>query len=241
MTDIKSKVKWFSLLLFIGLLCIAIQKAQTMPCTSKSSNQLNSNNNFHTPPKASDPPTYLIIEDNNPWGSNSIQTILTNHGINYDIIADSQIATTVLSEYPRIIIPSTTSTSTNLTSIIGTYTSEFENYVTNGGILEINAASSENSPWSNGMPFGFNYTSYSENNVIISDNSSTILSNPNVISANNLNNWGDSIWGYLNSIPEGTYSIINDSNYNLPVLIEVLFWKWIITHLNPTIGRRLVL
>ncbi len=143
MTDIKSKVKWFTLLIFIGLLCIAIQKAQTMPFTAKSSNQLLSNNNFRNSPKASNAPTYLIIEDNDPWGFNSIQTVLTNHGINYVIINDAQIAATDFSIYSRIIIPSTSSSTTSLTSIVGTFNTKFETYVTNGGILEIHAASNE--------------------------------------------------------------------------------------------------
>ncbi len=80
----------------------------------------------------------LLIMDVYPWGSTSIQDILTLNGIPYHQIQSSSIPTVSLSSYGVVIIPSD-----QPQSFYDTYHAhhaKFDTYVANGGIVQFHAA-----------------------------------------------------------------------------------------------------
>jgi len=48
----------------------------------------------------------LVIKDRDPWGVPTVETILTGLGMTFDVITSAEIATTDLSGYVKIIVPS---------------------------------------------------------------------------------------------------------------------------------------
>ncbi|MCP4536159.1 MAG: hypothetical protein GY832_03345 [Chloroflexi bacterium] len=80
----------------------------------------------------------LLILDNNPWNTITIQNVLNRYRIPYDMIGSSDISATDISPYPVVIIPSVQNTS--YYSTYDANISKFETYVTNGGILEFHGA-----------------------------------------------------------------------------------------------------
>jgi hypothetical protein len=101
------------------------------PVSSDDMNAFPQGNN--DPPPIGDPGPVLIIQDTLPWGYDSIQSILTTHGIVYDQVDSTQIPTVDLSPYDMVIIPSVQDDSfyTTWNANIG----RFDAYVTSGGKL----------------------------------------------------------------------------------------------------------
>jgi hypothetical protein len=75
----------------------------------------------------------LIIQDNYPWGYDSIQQILTSHAIPYDQVDSSYMATIDLAAYELVIIPG--DQSVTFYDTWDTNLSRFEVYVQAGGAL----------------------------------------------------------------------------------------------------------
>lgn len=75
----------------------------------------------------------LIIQDEYPWGADSIQQILSAHAIPYDQVDSSYMATIDLSAYELVIIPSVQSTTFYDNWDI--HIARFEEYVEAGGAL----------------------------------------------------------------------------------------------------------
>ncbi len=86
----------------------------------------------------------LLIMDRNPWGMTVIQDVLNKYRIPYDLLGSADISTTNLSHYPVVIIPSVQNT--NYYSTYNANISEFETYVTNGGVLEFHGATYGDTP-----------------------------------------------------------------------------------------------
>lgn len=86
----------------------------------------------------------LIIQDEYPWGADSIQQILSAHAIPYDQVDSSYMATIDLSAYELVIIPSVQSSTfyTNWDAYIG----RFEAYVETGGALWLSGTTQGQTP-----------------------------------------------------------------------------------------------
>ena len=75
----------------------------------------------------------LLIQDSEPWGADAWQQELTAAGISYTEITSADLATVTLSDY-RMVITSSVQGSTYNTNIMAAFT-DFEDYVTDGGVL----------------------------------------------------------------------------------------------------------
>ena len=75
----------------------------------------------------------LIIQDSLPWGHDSIQQILSSHGIGYDQVDSSQIVSVNLAPYQMVIIPSVQGAAFYTTW--NANIAKFEAYVNGGGKL----------------------------------------------------------------------------------------------------------
>ncbi|MBN2230774.1 MAG: right-handed parallel beta-helix repeat-containing protein [Candidatus Thorarchaeota archaeon] len=155
----------------------------------------------------------------NPWGHPSNQEILDTWMVEYDIYDDLSMGMIDLSGYAKVIISSDQPD----WFMDGVYANMgwFEDYAASGGILEVHAAT--NYYWVDGLlPGGAYYVPYVDDLISITDPSHPILTNPNIITDEELDYWSASVHGYVDSLPGGSQIILEtDSGY--PVLIEQAF------------------
>ncbi|RLF02781.1 MAG: hypothetical protein DRJ64_08965, partial [Thermoprotei archaeon] len=149
-----------------------------------------------------------IFKDNNPWDitPDPTETILASHGISYTVFDSSDMGNVDLSQFDKVIISSDQTDATY--NAISSHLSWFENYVADGGILEIHAAGQG---WHDGnwsvMPGGFKWhPEYNDGVDIVT--SHPILNYPNVITDDELDNWFYSAHGYLYNLPSGSQVIL---------------------------------
>lgn len=134
-----------------------------------------------------------ILQDALPWGYNSIEQILINLGITYDIIPSADFGTTNLAPYQKVIITSA-QPSGFYTDITGNRT-WLEGYVNNGGILEIHAASPG---WDWILPFGAGFNYNITDGIDIINPFHPTLYHPYPIREPELEMWAWSTHGYFN-------------------------------------------
>ncbi len=82
--------------------------------------------------------TALLIQDLAPWGTAANEAVLADNGIAFDMIPSSAIASTDLSAYALVIVPSDQPTS--YYSRLGAQATQLNEYVSDGGTLEFHAA-----------------------------------------------------------------------------------------------------
>ena len=163
-----------------------------------------------------------IFQDNNPWGLTSNQDILTANGIAYTIFSSAQIGVVNLSGFEKVIIASDQPTA--FYTAVEANRAWFENYVNNGGILEIHAADNgwAGGSWPTGtLPCGFTWEHQYGNTVDIALPGHEMLTTPNVITDAELDNWRWSYHGYFTGFPAGSEIILTegDTGSANPVLI----------------------
>ncbi|MDP7112948.1 MAG: MopE-related protein, partial [Myxococcota bacterium] len=106
----------------------------------------------------------LLIQDSEPWGADAWQTELTAAGITYTEITSADLATTTLSDY-HMVITSSVQGSTYNTAIMAAF-SDFEDYVTAGGVLLWSGCTQESEIPYPDPPFGganaYDYINYAD-------------------------------------------------------------------------------
>jgi len=170
-----------------------------------------------------------IFQDNDPWtdpwtgvGMTSNQDILTANGIAYTIFSSAQIGVVNLSGFEKVIIASDQPTA--FYTAVEANSAWFENYVNNGGILEIHAADNgwAEGSWPTGaLPCGFTWKHQYGDTVDIALPGNEMLTTPNVITDAELDNWRCSYHGYFTDFPAGSEIILTegDTGSANPVLI----------------------
>ncbi|MGY5862463.1 MAG: C25 family cysteine peptidase, partial [Candidatus Thorarchaeota archaeon] len=160
-----------------------------------------------------------LFQDQNPWGYTSIEDILTAWGISYDVFTSSSIGSVDLSPYEKVVIAS--EQPSGFMESVYSNLGWFEGYASQGGILEVHAAT--NSYWVNGMiPGGPTYIHSAMDAVSIINPVHPVLFNPNLITDEELDGWNSAVHGYLTDIPSGA-DVILAAVPNYPALIEFSF------------------
>jgi hypothetical protein len=172
-------------------------------------------------PVSAQPTNVAIFRDNDPMGMGltSNQDFLTAHGISYTIYDSTQIGTINLSQYDKVIIagdifaPMKNAVSANLLW--------FENYVYNGGILQINGWTQTTQGDSWNLPCGIVSLRFAGETVDIASPGHTILATPNTITDTELDNWNGSYHNYFTSYPTKAKIILRegDTGSAYPVFI----------------------
>ncbi|MFW9934067.1 MAG: hypothetical protein ACFFDU_00875 [Candidatus Thorarchaeota archaeon] len=159
-----------------------------------------------------------ILEDADPWGYNDAETILLTYShMVVDTIPSASFGI-ALGKYQKVIISSQQSAS--FYTAVESHRSWLEDYVKDGGVLEIHAARSS-SQGSYLLPGGFGYTVNLTSNIEFADVGHYLLHNPFEANETELDGWTYSAHGYLNNT-EGTSVIITDGAGE-PVLIEARY------------------
>ncbi|MHA2305691.1 MAG: S8 family serine peptidase, partial [Candidatus Hodarchaeales archaeon] len=161
-----------------------------------------------------------ILQDVNPWGLTSTMDILQMYGRTYAIITSNMFGTVDLSVYEKVIISS--DQTQNFYDVLDMYLWWLEDYVANGGTLEIHAADSgwNYGIWSGPLPGGSEFVQLYAENVDIIDPIHPLVNDPWYITDEELDWWSSSTHGYLENIGEAQVILADGSN---PVCIEQWF------------------
>ncbi len=147
-----------------------------------------------------------ILQNLNPWAYNASQQILTNLSISYDIIPSANFGTTDLSSYQKVIIASVQSFA--FYTALANNRTWLENYVNNGGILEVHAATQG---WNWVLPGGAGFTWNMTDNINILEPLHPTLHLPYRIWEPELEYWFWSTHGYFNDTTGATL-ILDDGS-----------------------------
>jgi hypothetical protein len=166
-----------------------------------------------------------IFRDALPWGFNSNAGILSMYNVPYAIYNSLDFGLVDLSPFQKVIIES--DQPQTFYNRLGGNVSWFENYASNGGILEVHACDGGNNLgyWDGLflMPGGLDQLHNFPNLISINIPSHPTVLNPHVIPDNELDNWGASAHGSFDIYPVNSKEILLDSNTLNPVLVEIPF------------------
>ena len=167
----------------------------------------------------------LLIQDRLPWDSNANAIVLNNLNANYSTTTTSAFRSSMLSEYGVVILANDQTTSTY--GAYGSFTSELETFVKNGGTLVYGAC---DEGWGAGsltsvLPGGVRkQTVYHERNFI-ADKSHPIvtgvLTDGSMLYDSDLySNYCSHVYFVEDSLPVGSNIIFRSQSNNAPTLIE---------------------
>ncbi|MFX1500296.1 MAG: carboxypeptidase regulatory-like domain-containing protein [Promethearchaeota archaeon] len=165
-----------------------------------------------------------IFRDSIPWGYNVTEPILIKYGISYSIYNSTQFGAIDLSSYQKVIIASM-QPQTFYDRLVGNVT-WFENYASNGGILEVHACDSNvGSHWYGLllMPGGLNKSQVYINNVSINLPMHPLLNSPYLVEDDELDDWSASTHGIFTNVPPEAKKILVNGTTSDAVLIEFPF------------------
>ncbi len=165
-----------------------------------------------------------VFRDAEPWGSTSIQDILTANGVTFGLFASADIGVVSLAPFDKVVIASNQSPA--FYDAVSDNAAWFDAFVTGGGVLEFHGASAYENDWSAlPMPAGLTIAPQDPNTA---DDALTIVapahwlvSAPNAIAPGQIDGWGFSTHGYFTGAGAPFATIIREDEFQQPVLIEL--------------------
>lgn len=155
-----------------------------------------------------------LFQDNEPWGIRAIKEILYDNGIPFKVFGTADIGSADLSIYTKAIVPSTQDR--EMFDSIAVYRNWWENWINDGGVLEINCAVFVGEAWDGLiMPGGFSSVySYPLIPDIVNIVSSwhPMVNEPYYIHDDSLDGWNSSTHGYLTDLTDFYTVLVDDSN-----------------------------
>lgn len=170
----------------------------------------------------------LLIQTAQPWGSDADMQVMDSLGYSYDMVDMSNIGNVSLSDYPVVLI-----VNDQVQEFYDQYASQitqFESYVSSGGILVYFAAGAG---WAGGqlnapLPGGATWVYGYDPNNHIEDYDHPIVTG--LLSGENVD-WGGALTdndlvgsycshGYLTNLPEGFHTILSSNIWDQPTLVE---------------------
>ena len=168
---------------------------------------------------------YLVLADNLPWGSNAVADILTAKGATFSTANSTDFPALDFEMYDVIIVLSDQKPAFH-TVFVANF-SKFVSFVTNGGSLEVHAATCGwNSPcgYSVLLPGGVNTVEQYDNFDVIVDPLHPIVAGmPNPFSGTYASH------GYFANLVEGTDIITAAQSNSLPTTIQYKYGSGIVT------------
>ncbi len=162
-----------------------------------------------------------LFKDADPWGSAANEVILALYGMPYTVFNSSHMGNVDLNMYSKVIIASDQPQVFYDAMNVSIWW--FEEYVEDGGVLEIHAANEGHNGglWTGLLPGGLQYVRQSENFVDIVDPTHPVVLTPNRITDTELDNWFHSAHGYFNdTYPAESRIVLTAQSTGLPVYLE---------------------
>ncbi len=153
-----------------------------------------------------------LFQDHEPWGLRSIKDILYDNGIPFKVFDSTDIGNADLSIYTKAIIPG------QQDSLMGVAIADnkawWENWISNGGVLQISGATYSSETWEGlTLPGDFSlewHSGLGQNLLEIASSWHPIVNQPYVIDDDSLDNWGSSAHGWLTGLSDH-YTVITDT------------------------------
>jgi hypothetical protein len=161
-----------------------------------------------------------LFQEHEPWGYRSIKDILYGSGIPFKVFVMDDMGSADLSIYTKAIVAS--AQDREMFDSLATYKTWWENWISNGGVLEINGAVYSSEAWDGIiMPGDFSCVWAPQNITNITSTWHPMVNYPHYIFDDSLDNWDSSIHGYLTNLID-FYTIITDNSGNPALAIKRL-------------------
>jgi hypothetical protein len=172
-----------------------------------------------------------LFQEHEPWGYRSIKDILYDSGIPFKIFGMDDMGSVDLSIYTKAIVAS--SQDREMFDSLETYKTWWENWVSNGGVLEINGAVFNSENWEGlVMPGDFSCVWAPQDIINITSTWHPMVNYPHYIYDDSLDNWGSSTHGHLTNLID-FYVITTDNSGNPTLSIKRLGDGGIIATIQP--------
>lgn len=183
------------------------------------------------------PTEVALFKDSNPWGYTAIEDLLLAYGISYDVYTSAHMGIVDLSPYDKVITASVQGDT--FWNALEANKVWFENYVNDGGILEMHlcAYSGSISPGKI-YPGGFVFYHTGIEEVSIVDPTHPVLNTPNTITDDALDNWYYSAHGWFSAIPAGASEVLEATINGNPVFADCIFGSGAIFATTQTVEWR---
>lgn len=161
-----------------------------------------------------------LFQEHEPWGYRSIKDILYGSGIPFKVFGMDDIGSADLSIYTKAIVAS--AQDREMFDSIATYKTWWENWVSNGGVLEVNGAVYFAENWEGLiMPGGFSCVLAAQDNVGIASPWHPMVNYPHPIHDDSLDGWNYSTHGYLVDFTD-SYTVLVDNSDSTVLAIKRL-------------------
>jgi thermitase len=158
-----------------------------------------------------------------PWDYTSNEEALDRYGIPYVVFSSSDFGRVDLGMFAKVVIASDQDQA--FYNGMDTYRWWFEDYVSNGGLLEIHAADWgwHGGGWVGPLPGGLQWARYYGQYVTVIDPTHPLLTVPNVITEAELDNWNSAVHGYFSVYPADAHIIIIEDSTSMPAYLELAY------------------
>jgi len=176
-----------------------------------------------------------LFKNVDPWDFPSNQEALELYGISYIVFSSSDFGYVDLSEFTKVVIPSDQDQA--FYDAMNEYRWWFEEYASQGGILEIHAACHgwNGGGWVGPLPGGLEWVSFYSDSVTIVDTAHPVVTDPNIITDEELDYWGYSVHGYLSNYPAESHIIIVEDSTGRPAYLEFEYGSGMILASSQTL------
>jgi len=179
-------------------------------------------------------PKVALFQNVYPWGHSSNEEALDMYDVPYVTLSSENFELVNLSQYIKVII--TSDQNQAFYNAMNASRWWFEDYVRNGGVLEIHAADLgwHGGQWIGVLPGGLRWEFREANYVTIMNRTHPIVNTPNFIRENDLNWWSWSTHGYFSGFPD-TSCVVIVEDYGRPAYLEFRYGAGLILASGQTL------
>jgi hypothetical protein len=179
-------------------------------------------------------PKVALFQNVYPWGHSSNEEALDMYDVPYVTLSSKDFGLVNLSQYIKVIITSDQDQAFYNAMNVSRWW--FEDYVRNGGVLEIHAADLgwHGGQWVGVLPGGLRWEAHEANYVTIVNRTHPVVNTPNFIRENELNWWSWSAHGYFSGYPANSCVVIV-GDYGRPAYLEFRYGAGLIVASGQTL------
>jgi thermitase len=176
-----------------------------------------------------------IFENVIPWNYPSNEEVLNLYGVPYVVFSSNDFGRVDLNTFSKVVIASDQNQA--FYDAINSYIWWFEDYVNNGGTLEIHAADWgwNGGHWVGTLPGGLQWTNYYADYVTIVDPVHPVVITPNRITDAELDGWSASVHGYFSVYPAASHIVIIEDYTRSPAYLEFPYGSGVIIASGQTL------
>ena len=179
-------------------------------------------------------PEVALFKDVDPWGLSSNEEALYLYDVPYVTLSSKDFELVNLSQFTKVVIAS--DQNQVFYNAMNASRWWFEDYVRNGGVLEIHAADRgwHGGHWIGPLPGGLQWEIHETNYVNIANRTHPVVNTPNFITDDELDGWLWSTHGYFSDYPANSRVVIVNGS-GLPVYLEFKYEAGLIVASGQTL------